>query len=187
MNRLVFMLEEPSMKTLLEGLLPRLFPALDFLCIAHEGKSDLEKSIPRKLRAWAVPGDRFVVVRDNDGGDCLALKDHLSGVCQLAGRTDTLIRIVCQELEAWYLGQPDAIAVAFEEPGIPAKCRAARFRNPDTIPRPSDDLNILCPRFQKVGGAREMAAHLSYALNCSQSFRVFIEGIARITKLDLLT
>jgi hypothetical protein len=114
MNRLVFMLEEPSMKTLLEELLPRLFPALDFLCIAHEGKSDLEKSIPRKLRAWAVPGDRFVVVRDNDGGDCLALKDHLSGVCQSAGRTETLIRIVCQELEAWYLGQPDAIAVAFE-------------------------------------------------------------------------
>jgi hypothetical protein len=183
MNRLVFMLEEPSMKTLLEELLPRLFPALDFLCIAHEGKSDLQKSIPRKLRAWAVPGDRFVVVRDNDGGDCLALKDHLCGVCQSAGRTDTLIRIV----EAWYLGQPDAIAVAFEEPGIPAKCRTARFRSPDTIPRPSDDLNILCPRFQKVGGAREMAAHLSYALNCSRSFRVFIEGIARITKLDLPT
>jgi hypothetical protein len=31
MNRLVFMLEEPSMKILLEELLPRLFPALDFL------------------------------------------------------------------------------------------------------------------------------------------------------------
>jgi len=74
MTRLVFMLEEPSMKTLLEELTPRLFPALDFLCITHEGKCDLEKSIPRKLRAWAVPGDRFVVLRDNDGGDCLALK-----------------------------------------------------------------------------------------------------------------
>jgi hypothetical protein len=185
MNRLVFMLEEPSMKTLLEELLPRLFPALDFLCIPHEGKSDLEKSIPRKLRAWEVPGDRFVVVRDNDGGDCLALKQRLGGLCQSAGRTDTLIRIVCQELEAWYLGQPDAIAVAFAEPGIPAKCRTARFRNPDTIPRPSDDLNNLCPRFQKVGGARLMAAHLSYAQNCSGSFRMFVEGIARITEFGL--
>ena len=28
---------------------------LSFLCVAHEGKQDLEKSIPRKLRAWREP------------------------------------------------------------------------------------------------------------------------------------
>ena len=89
MSRLVFMLEEPSLKTLLDELLPRLFPGLDFFCIAHEGKNDLEKSVPRKLRAWAVPGDRFVVVRDNDGSDC-ALKARLVFLCQSAGRADTL-------------------------------------------------------------------------------------------------
>jgi hypothetical protein len=52
MGRLVFLLEEPSMKLFLEALLPRLFPRLDFLCLQHEGKSDLEQSIPRKLRTW---------------------------------------------------------------------------------------------------------------------------------------
>jgi Domain of unknown function (DUF4276) len=187
MSRLVFMLEEPSLKTLLDELLPRLFPGLDFFCIAHEGKNDLEKSVPRKLRAWAVPGDRFVVVRDNDGSDCVALKARLVFLCQSAGRADTLIRIVCQELDAWYLGKPDAIAAAFDKPGIPAKCRSVRFRNPDSIPRPSNVLNNLCPRFQKVGGARMMAAHLSYAPNCSQSFRVLIEGVARITGCSLPT
>ena len=72
MNRIVFLLEERSMKTLLEGLLPRLMPDKSFICIPHEGKQDLEKSIPRKLRAWHEPGARFVVVRDNDGGDCQA-------------------------------------------------------------------------------------------------------------------
>ena len=56
MNRIVFLLEEYSMKVLLEGLLPRLFPELPFLCIPHQGKQDLEKSIPRKLRAWREPG-----------------------------------------------------------------------------------------------------------------------------------
>jgi hypothetical protein len=40
MNRLVFLVEEYSMKVLLEGLLPRLFPDLPFQCIPHEGKQD---------------------------------------------------------------------------------------------------------------------------------------------------
>ena len=46
MNRIVFLLEEDSMRTLLEGVLPRLFPGLLFQCVPHEGKQDLEKSIP---------------------------------------------------------------------------------------------------------------------------------------------
>jgi hypothetical protein len=37
MSRVVFLLEELSMKTLLEGLLPRLVPDLPFLCVTHEG------------------------------------------------------------------------------------------------------------------------------------------------------
>ena len=41
------------MKVLLDGLLPRLVPGLQFLCVPHEGKQDLEKSVPRKLRACA--------------------------------------------------------------------------------------------------------------------------------------
>lgn len=47
------------MKDLLEGLLPRVFPNLDFLCIPHRGKTDLERSIPRKLRGWGNPSDRY--------------------------------------------------------------------------------------------------------------------------------
>ncbi len=43
-GRVVFLLEEHSMKVLLEGLLPRLVPKMPFLCIAHEGKQDLRKS-----------------------------------------------------------------------------------------------------------------------------------------------
>ncbi len=45
------------MRVLLNGLLPRLFPGLPFKCVKHEGKTDLERSIPRKLRAWrsAIP------------------------------------------------------------------------------------------------------------------------------------
>ena len=101
------------MRALLDGLLPRLFPGLPFQCVPHEGKTDLERSIPRKFRGWREPGVRFAVVRDNDGRDCRALKDDLRGLCRAGHRDDTLIRIVCQELEAWYLGEPDALADAF--------------------------------------------------------------------------
>ena len=100
MSRVVFLLEEPSMKTLLDGLLPRLVPCLDFLCVSHEGRQDLERSVPRKLRAWRTPGVRFVVLRDNDGGDCRVLKRRLSDLCLQGRRPDTLVRIACQELEA---------------------------------------------------------------------------------------
>ena len=61
-GKLVFLLEERSMKALLDGLLPRFLPDLKFQCVPHEGKHDLEKSIPRKLRAWQEPGVRFVIM-----------------------------------------------------------------------------------------------------------------------------
>ena len=125
-KRVIFLLEEASMRDLLVGLLPRLYPNTVFECLAHEGKNDLEKSIPRKLRAWREPGVRFVILRDNDGDDCVRLKRRLLQSCQQAGRPDTLVRIVCQELEAGYLGEPDALAEAFENERLRVESVARR-------------------------------------------------------------
>ena len=101
MNELVFLLEEPSIIEVLRVLVPGLVPD-HVICrfVPHEGKSDLERSIPRKLRAWRTPGVRFVVVRDKDQGDCHVVKDKLLELCRKAGRPDTLVRIVCHHLEA---------------------------------------------------------------------------------------
>jgi hypothetical protein len=74
------------MKVLLDGLLPRLLPDVPFLCIPHEGKQDLEKSIPRKLRAWNEVGARFVIIRDNDEDDCCNLKKRLVDLCREGGQ-----------------------------------------------------------------------------------------------------
>ena len=52
------------MEVLFNDLLPRLFPNIPFLCVPHEGKQDLAKSIPRKLRSWNEPGVKFAIVRD---------------------------------------------------------------------------------------------------------------------------
>ena len=179
MRRIVFLLEERSMKVLLDGLLPRLFPDVAFLCVPHEGKQDLEKSIPRKLRAWREPGVRFVVLRDNDGGNCWALKGQLCALCRSGGRQDALVRIACQELEAWYLGEPEALAEAFANDQLRHIGNRARYRDPDAVVRPSSALEALVPEFQKVSGARRMASRLSRERNRARSFQVFIEGIER--------
>lgn len=179
MSRVVFLLEERSMKVLLDGLLPRLFPGLPFLCVPHEGKQDLEKSIPRKLRAWHEPGVAFCIVRDNDRGDCRTVKERLLESCASSGRSDVIVRIACQELEAWYFGDPAALACAFENPRLAQVCGGARFRDPDAIDQPSSALREIVPEFQKVSGARRMASVLGMT-SASLSFQVFLEGIERL-------
>jgi hypothetical protein len=179
MSRRDFLLEEYSMKVLLDDLLPRLLPDLQFLCVPHEGKQDLEKSIPRKLRAWREPGVRFCVIRDNDGADCRSLKQALVALCAKGGREDTLVRVACQELEAWYFGAPDALAVAFGRDDLRGLAAKARFRDPDSVIQPAAALVELVPEFQKVSGARSLARVLPRE-NGSRSFQVLMSGIDRL-------
>lgn len=185
-GRLVFLLEEPSMKGLLEVLLPRVFPGWivgqHFLCVPHEGKSDLDRSIPRKLSAWNIPDDRFVIVRDNDNVDCLTLKARLTTACHLYGRPDTLVRLVCQELEAWYLGDLPALAEAFSSPKVQAPAVRKRFVDPDAWQKPSVEVKRLVPDFQKVSGARAMGQVLRPEGNSSKSFGVFLSGIRKVSE-----
>lgn len=182
MTRLIFLVEEQSMSEFLRIWIVREFPDLSFQCVPHEGKSDLLKSIPRKLKAWREPNTRFVVIIDNDSKDCEELKAELLASCQAAGRDDVLVRIACQELEAWYLGDPDSLAAAFGNHKLLDKLRKARFRNPDALPRPSDELARLVPAFQKMSGARAVATHIDIARNKSASFRIFAAGIGRIAE-----
>jgi len=181
MSRVVFLLEEYSMKVLLEGLLPRLLPGLPFLCVPHEGKQDPERSIPRKLKAWREPGVRFCVIRDNDGADCRALKERLVALCRNGGREDALVRIACQELEAWYFGAPAALAEAFGNDALRGIAARARYRDADAVDRPATALAKLVPEFQKVSGARRMSMVLTRKNN-SHSFQVLMAGLDRLSE-----
>ena len=168
------------MKILLEGILPRFFPGMAFQCIAHRGKSDLERAIRVKLRAWRVPGDRFVVIRDQDQRDCVELKRELLQMCADADRPDTLVRIVCRELESWYLGEPDAMAEAFGNERLRGIGRQARFRNPDEVHYPATALGELVPGFQKSVAAETMSRFLTRERNYSHSFQTLLSGLERI-------
>lgn len=179
MSKIVFLLEEVSMADLLDGLLPRLCPGLCFQCVPHDGKKDLTKRLPGRLRGWREPGVRFVVVRDQNSADCRQVKTELIQRCRAGGRFDVLVRIVCRELEAWYIGDPDALAEAF--PGARQEAlrklrRDSRYRDPDAVAQPAKAIADLIPDFQKRLGARRMACSLSRE-NHSRSYKAFLQGI----------
>lgn len=169
------------MKYLLDELLPRILPPdVTFQTIPHQGKRDLEKSIPRKLRGWQEPGDiRFVILHDQDTKDCIALKQKLLRLCEVTDRP-CLVRIACQEMEAWYFGDIDALCSAYGRPKLKNVIGKKRFRVPDTIPDPKGDLYKLIPEHQQISGAKRVAPHMDIERNTSVSFQQFVRGVRRM-------
>lgn len=180
MKQLFFLVEEPSMKEVLDALLPFILPPeVGFKIIKHEGKQDLERSIPRKLKAIQIPGVQFIVVRDQDSADCIQVKERLRTLCIQSGRKDSLVRIVCNELESWFLGDLAAVEQAFHRRGLAGRQGNAKYRNPDELHNAAQELKKLVPEYQKISGSRAIAQHMTPDNNCSHSFQVFIEGVRR--------
>jgi hypothetical protein len=182
MARLVFLLEERSMGVTLEALLPKVLPsAIDYVLVEHEGKKDLETSIPRKLRAWREPNVEFIVLRDQNSSDCRAVKRRLKTLCEEGRRSDTMVRVVCRELESWFLGDLEAVAQAYGRRRL-AKLKSARkYRQPDDLTNASDEIRRLIPGYQKVSGARLIAPCLVLERNRSHSFQVFLRGVRALS------
>ena len=186
MSKIVLLLEEPSMKEALQGLLPKILPPeVHWQAIPHEGKRDLEGSIPRKLRGWREPGVRFIVMRDQDQAPCLVLKNKLLTLCQQAFRPDSMVRIVCHELESWFLGDLKAVGQAYDLPDLHTLQDKRKFKDPDHLSSPYLELKKLVKDYQKVSGARAIGPRLDPDNNRSKSFQVFIQGIRRIVEQEL--
>jgi hypothetical protein len=186
MKEIVFLLEERSMLEMLQVLVPSLIPSgVQCRFIPHEGISDLEKSIPRKLRAWVDADARFVVVRDKHSADCKKVKQNLLRLCKEGHRPDTLVRIVCHELESWFLGDLAAVEKAYCLRGIAKRQEQAKYRTPDRLTNAEQELRRLTPRYQKIDGSRRIAPFMSIRDNKSHSFGVLIDGIRRLVENDL--
>lgn len=161
MKEIVFLVEELSMKEFLKVILPKVLPDnISYTIIHHEGKQDLEKSIPKKLRAFRQPGIQFVVLIDQDSNDCLLLKSRLLELCQESGRDNCLVRIVCHELESWFLGDLEAVGQAYNLNALARRQRETKFRQPDRLSNPAQVLKLLVPDYQKVSGARAVSKHI---------------------------
>lgn len=179
---LVFFLEEPSAKAMLNGLLPRLLPAgWQVRYVVFEGKQDLEKQLPRKLQAWRLPGCKFVILKDKDSGDCVVIRQRLIEKCFAANKPNALVRIAIHELESWYLGDLAAVEAGLGIRNLARKQDSRKFREPDILANPSRELKMLTAnRYQKVSGSRAIGIHLSLENNRSHSFRKFITGVKKI-------
>lgn len=183
MTELVIFLEEPSAREMLRGLLPQLLPehvAVQY--VVFEGKSDLEKKLPRRLRAWQAPDAKFIVMRDQDSGDCIAIKNGLVQKCQDVGKPDVVVRIACRELESFYLGDLAAVADTIGPEKIRKKQQQRKFRAPDRLGSPSRELKQLAPSYQKIAGSRAIGPQLNIEMNQSRSFQVLIEGIRELVE-----
>lgn len=190
MDRLEILVEEPSIAEVLKAILPKVLPAgwevgVNCFIRPHEGKRDLQASIPRKIRVASRQGTAsgFIIVQDQDTGDCRRLKAKLVKLCsdaQREGFPPFKVRIVCHELESWYLGDMAAIEKVFPRFKAAKYKNKKRFRNPDECVNPKDELKKMVGEYPQIATARELAMHMDIDANKSHSFHCFISALKRM-------
>ncbi|MEK7704898.1 MAG: DUF4276 family protein [Myxococcota bacterium] len=144
-----------------------------------EGKQDLEKQLTRRLRGYLVPKVRFVVLRDQDAGDCVVVKGRLRDRCVAAGRADAIVRIACREIESWYLADLAAVERGLGVVNLSRWQAKKAYQAPDAIHSPARELRRLAPSYQKIAGSRAIAPHLDIENRRSRSFANFISAVQR--------
>jgi len=180
------------------NLLPTLLGAdLSFNAYPHQGKQDLLKKLPSRLRGYRswIPEDwGIVVLIDADGKDCLDQKAELEDVARREGfatraasrhgRFQVLNRLAVEELEAWFFGDVDALCEAY--PGVPRTLgERAGYRDPDAIRGGTwEALERVLQRaghhqggLAKIKAAREISARMQPVRNRSRSFGAFQHGL----------
>lgn len=199
MMQIEVLVEEQSAEEALRHLLPKLLKNRARAKVINLGsKYKLLKALPERLAAYAqrIAGGeslRVVVLVDRDDDDCEQLKAKLESMAAAAGLPTksapaagrpfvVLNRIVIEELESWFIGDPLALRKAFTSlPRI--EPNTGIFRNPDNggsceaLHRFLKKHGIYKCSFPKIDAARRIAPHLSIEQNRSRSFQVFVDGM----------
>lgn len=166
------------MGAVLRELVRRHFPAkvenVDWKIVTYSGKCDLEKRFWVTMRGWDWGNPFFVVLRDNDGGECLLLKERLAQAAVSTGKPFK-IRIVYQELESWFLADCEAVCAAYPRSKI--SNLTAKYRDPDRLTNASDELLGATGDRKKVARAKAIAQYFEPARNLSHSFQVFFHTL----------
>lgn len=181
---LIFLLEELSIKNVLEEILPKIIShEVHFICISHQGKQDLAKSILTKIQAFKKfsPATKFIIVHDQDSHDCKTLKAELLEICQNAGQANVMIRIICHELESWFLGDLNAVEKAYnlKPNSLSRQQNNNKYRDPDRLNSAKQELKNLVSEYYEGTHSKKIAPHLSLTDNKSRSFQIFIQGIGK--------
>lgn len=185
MIHLEFLLEERSMVAMLDILLPKILDSqqITYRLHPHNGKTDLERSIPRKARVFGrIPNCYLVIVRDQDAADCKLVKTALVELCCKNHAPSFLVRIACRELESWLLGDLEAVEQAYPKSKAARQARKAKFRNPDALGNPAQELGKLTKKMGKINRTAAIASYMELERNRSHSFQVFVKGLRDFVK-----
>ena len=180
MRTVVFVVEETSKEEFLREFLGRWELPMDVevIYLVAEGHFALRRMIATKLRHWRKPNSTFIILCDQDSADCVERKSVLAGQVPEYHRQNALVRIVCTELEGWYLADAKALRAALPEIGdrpLPADLLGP----PDSIHRPARRLADFAS-FRKRDLAREMGRRISLEPNTSHSFNLFLQTLRQI-------
>ena len=200
MRQLEVLVEEPSAKVALDIVLKQLVPEDHRFSVRDYGsKRKLLKELPKRLAAYAKrirkrEDLRILVLIDQDSDDCEVLKQKLEADavgCGLAtksrpdsqGRFRVVNRIVVEELESWFIGDPAALRRAF--PKLPPENFKGIFAKPDNQGNKAWENShrllkkhgIFRNSYPKIEAARKIAPHIDCDRNRSPSFRQFCNGV----------
>jgi hypothetical protein len=140
-------------------------------------ESDLKASIPRVIQSWRHPNDvPFVILHDQDSADCVRLKSGLVGLVPEGRRGRTTVRIVVRELEAWYLGDLQAVEAAggLKSGAAQRLSKKVKFRDPEALTNAKEVFFRLTTLRGQLATARAMSNHLLMEGNRCASFNLFI-------------
>lgn len=192
------LVEEQSMEEVLKNLLPRILPnETTYRLISFQGKHNLLRQLRARLRgyaSWITNDYRIVVLIDEDRQNCLELKQQMESAAQEVGlstktnsgggRFQVLNRIAVEELEAWFLGDVEALRQAY--PRVPSSlANISKFHNPDavaggtweTLEKTLQRYGYFRGGYPKIEAARAISVHMDPNRNRSKSFQVFRNGL----------
>lgn len=192
--RLEILLEEPSMENFFKIILPKVLPEgyeLDVNCFlhAHQGKTDLQKSLSTKVKAYQYFPQKvqLVVVHDQDSNDCKVLKQGLIDSIRAENVDQSyLVRIACRELENWYLGDMQAIEAVYPSFKAVKHQNRAKYRNPDNV-FGAFELKQMIDQFSKGYASKNIPLHMNINKNNSTSFNHLINGLQYFLTQNLIT
>ncbi len=196
--RIEFLVEEQSAEAALRNLIPRIIGhEVDCAIYPFQGKPDLLANLPSRLKgysAWLPEDWRIVVLIDADNQDCRVLKAQLEDIAASAGlitktaaggsRFQVLNRLAIEELEAWLLGDVEALRAAY--PRVSKHlAHKEKYRDPDAIAggtwealeKVLQSVGYHKGGLPKVTAAREISRYMDPDANRSRSFQNFRQGL----------
>lgn len=178
---IVVFVEEPSIRVVIEAICAKLGAADLVKVLEHEGKSDLERSITRKINGWRSPVlPYFIVSRDLDASERQKLRSHLLSLVPPHALQRTKVRVIVAELESWYLGDPLALVAAglITPPVAHRLASQAKFRDLCRLVGAKAEFKKLVGQsIGQIRAAHQIGVHLDVDRNTCRNFHAFVEAL----------